>query len=145
ICELRSGPFCHWGRVARRVPAKLGIARSRVSMLNFAATCASAMRRLHSMIPQPRPFLTGICLALLMGLAPCLGCAADTDYHARVVRILQRTPLIDGHNDLPWEIRTRMHGQLAGIDLKTDTSKLRAPTGEAPLMTDIPRLRAGMV
>ncbi|HZO23080.1 MAG TPA: dipeptidase [Steroidobacteraceae bacterium] len=97
------------------------------------------------MIPQSRSFLPGLCLALLAALAPCLGFAADTDYHARLARILQRTPLIDGHNDLPWEIRTRMHGQLAGIDLKSDTSKLRAPTGEAPLMTDIPRLRAGMV
>jgi len=71
--------------------------------------------------------------------------AADTDYHARVVQVLKQTPLIDGHNDLPWEIRERFKGRLAGIDLKSDTSKLAPPPGEAPLMTDIPRLRAGLV
>ncbi|HEY3786905.1 MAG TPA: dipeptidase [Steroidobacteraceae bacterium] len=97
------------------------------------------------MILETRAFLCGVCLALLLGFAPRAGLAADTDYHARVVRILQRTPLIDGHNDLPWEIRTRMHGKLAEIDLKSDTSKLPAPPDGAPLMTDIPRLRAGMV
>jgi membrane dipeptidase len=58
---------------------------------------------------------------------------------------LKQTPLIDGHNDLPWEIRDRFKGRLAGIDLKSDTSKLVPPPGGAPLMTDIPRLRAGLV
>jgi membrane dipeptidase len=53
--------------------------------------------------------------------------------------------LIDGHNDLPWEIRERFHGHLAAIDLKSDTSRLAAPAGSAALMTDIPRLRAGKV
>jgi membrane dipeptidase len=53
--------------------------------------------------------------------------------------------LIDGHNDLPWEIRDRFKGRLANIDLKSDTSKLAPPPGGAPLMTDIPRLRAGLV
>jgi membrane dipeptidase len=71
--------------------------------------------------------------------------AADTDYHARVVQVLKQTPLIDGHNDLPWEIRERFKSRLAGIDLKSDTSKLAPPPGESPLMTDIPRLRAGLV
>jgi membrane dipeptidase len=71
--------------------------------------------------------------------------AAEPDYHARVVQILKQTPLIDGHNDLPWEIRDRFKGRLAGIDLKSDTSKLVPPPGGAPLMTDIPRLRAGLV
>jgi membrane dipeptidase len=71
--------------------------------------------------------------------------AADTDYHARVVQVLKQTPLIDGHNDLPWEIRERFKGRLAGIDLKSDTSKLAVPPDGAPLMTDIPRLRAGLV
>ena len=27
--------------------------------------------------------------------------AADTDYRARVLKVLEQTPLIDGHNDLP--------------------------------------------
>jgi len=76
---------------------------------------------------------------------PVPGLAVDTDYHARVVQILKQTPLVDGHNDLPWEIRERFKGRLATIDLKSDTSKIPAPPDAAPLMTDILRLRAGLV
>ena len=56
--------------------------------------------------------------------APAPGASGGTDYHARVLRVLEQTPLIDGHNDLPWEIRERYKSRLAAIDLKTDTSKL---------------------
>jgi len=70
--------------------------------------------------------------------------AAD-DFAARVDRVLAKTPLIDGHNDLPWELRDRSKGRLATIDLRSDTAKLPVPEGGAPLMTDIPRLRAGRV
>ena len=67
----------------------------------------------------------------------------DTNYEARVERILKQTPLIDGHNDLPWEIRDRFKSRLDGVDLKSDTSKLPPPPDSAPLMTDIVRMRAG--
>jgi membrane dipeptidase len=70
---------------------------------------------------------------------------AANDYQHRVEQVLQQTPLIDGHNDLPWEIRTRFGGGFAKFDLKADTSHLPVPVGEASLMTDIPRLRSGMV
>ena len=46
---------------------------------------------------------------------------------------------------MPWEIRDRFGGDLDAIDLKSDTSKSPTHTGDAPLMTDIPRLRAGHV
>lgn len=51
--------------------------------------------------------------------------------------LLRKTPLIDGHNDLPWQF---LHRKLAleAIDLSSDTRKL-----VPPLLTDIPRLRAG--
>jgi membrane dipeptidase len=57
---------------------------------------------------------------------------------ARVDRILKEVPLIDGHNDLPWQYRERTKNRLADIDLRQDQSKL-----EKPLHTDIPRLRQG--
>jgi membrane dipeptidase len=63
----------------------------------------------------------------------------------RIDRVLAQTPLIDGHNDLPWEIRERFGGDLAKVDLSVDTAKLPAPKGSPPLMTDIPRLRRGHV
>jgi len=79
---------------------------------------------------------------LLLGVSPA---ARADDYQRRVEQILLRTPLIDGHNDLPWEIRDRFKGDFAAVDLRSDTAHLPAPEGAAPLMTDIPRLRAGHV
>ena len=68
----------------------------------------------------------------------------DPKIAARIDRVLTQTPLIDGHNDLPWEIRTRFASKLEGVDLKANTSKLASPEeGGGGLMTDIPRLRAG--
>jgi len=59
--------------------------------------------------------------------------------------VLAATPLIDGHNDLPWEIRVRFKSDLTAFDLNEDTAHLPFPADGAPLMTDIPRLRAGDV
>src|ERR1700709_1454044 len=85
-------------------------------------------------------------LSLLIALA----CAASwvsaaENFPARVDKVLAATPLIDGHNDLPWEIRDRFHSQVTEADFGKDTSHLPHPTDQAALMTDIPRLRAGHV
>jgi membrane dipeptidase len=79
--------------------------------------------------------------------SPLLGAAtpAAQDYSARVAQVLKQTPLIDGHNDLPWEIRERFHSKLTTIDLSKDTSSLPVPAGGIALMTDISRLRHGGV
>lgn len=68
---------------------------------------------------------------------------------ARIDRLLKQSPLIDGHNDLAWELRERYHSDISKIDLAADTSRLPRPAhmpADLPaLMTDIPRLRAGRV
>jgi membrane dipeptidase len=86
-----------------------------------------------------------VVLLAMAATAPLFAAAPETDYHARLVHILRQTPLIDGHNDLPWEIRERFKGRLSAVDLASDTSKLPTPPDASPLMTDIPRLHAGMV
>lgn len=80
-------------------------------------------------------------LAILV-LVPLLGQAAE-DYQRRVERVLATTPLIDGHNDLPWEIRERFKGSVDAVDFRTDLRGLKLQEGQTALMTDIPRLRAG--
>jgi membrane dipeptidase len=82
-----------------------------------------------------------------LGALLCIPLAAwgADDYGHRVALVLLRTPLIDGHNDLPWEIRDRFKSDLTVVDLTSDTRRLPVRAGEAPLMTDIPRLRAGHV
>jgi membrane dipeptidase len=81
-------------------------------------------------------------LALLLAVPAAARAATDAE---RVERVLAQTPLIDGHNDLPWEIRARFGGDLTRIDLAASTAALPAPPDGAPLMTDIPRLRTGRV
>jgi membrane dipeptidase len=85
---------------------------------------------------------TSIRVLGLLLWAPLAAQGAD-DYQHRVEQVLLRTPLIDGHNDLPWEIRDRFKSDLAAVDLKSDTTRLPFPAGASPLMTDIPRLHAG--
>ena len=68
--------------------------------------------------------------------------ADDSEWRAHLPaarELLARHPVIDGHNDLPWEIRKypAAPGDLDAYDLRT-----RAPE---PGDTDIPRLRAGGV
>lgn len=58
----------------------------------------------------------------------------------RVERILAKTPVIDGHNDLPWEIRDAYDFWRKPLDLDSDTSRL-----EARLQTDLPRMKRGGV
>ena len=88
-----------------------------------------------------RACLPGALLCALLLAPPAL---ADDDPQ-RIARILAQTPLIDGHNDLPWEIRSRFASDLGKVDLGRPTDGLPAPEGSPPLMTDIPRLKAGHV
>lgn len=54
----------------------------------------------------------------------------------RARALLARVPLIDGHNDLPWQIRERWEGEVGAVLLDQDLSHL-----EPPLHTDLERLR----
>jgi membrane dipeptidase len=91
-----------------------------------------------------------VCAAAALGAvglfaAQATAAPAPDPIMARVDKVLAKTPLIDGHNDLPWEIRARFQDDIDKIDLSKDTSHLTTAEGDAALMTDIPRLRAGHV
>ena len=81
-----------------------------------------------------------VCLALvsttllLSRLAAQAPAAPATDYRAQALRILKTVPLVDGHNDIPDAIRGR--GGVDSVDFGAT---------QLGLMTDIPKLRAGMV
>jgi membrane dipeptidase len=81
-----------------------------------------------------RAVLLATTAALLTAVAP-----ATAQDEAAARRILERTPLIDGHNDLPWALRQQHGNDPHAVDL---TTNLDASTA---LHTDIPRLRAGGV
>ena len=73
---------------------------------------------------------------LALSPAPAGAQARDPNL-ARAERVLRSTPLVDGHNDLPWRIREdSLHpGDVDAYDLRRTT----------PGMTDLERLRKGML
>ena len=76
-----------------------------------------------------------VALALVACVTPAQeGGATPADV---VARVLAEVPLVDGHNDLPWQYRTRVDNHLARIDLYDTTGF------EPPIHTDLPRLREG--
>ena len=61
----------------------------------------------------------------------------DDDAELTRARVLMReVPLIDGHNDLPWELRTSYAASFDSLDIAKP---------QPAVMTDIPRLRDGLV
>lgn len=92
---------------------------------------------------SPSKLMEGLALVLVVGaLASAESPAAEPVSRPPVVltdearKLHAETLLIDGHNDLPWELRQQARGQFD----KLDVSKVQ-PT----LQTDIPRLRQGGV
>jgi membrane dipeptidase len=78
-----------------------------------------------------------ISAATLPLAAQTTAAASDARYLARAKRVLSQTPLIDGHNDLPWRIRedSIARGNVDAYDLRKHT----------PGHTDLDRLRKGMI
>jgi membrane dipeptidase len=56
----------------------------------------------------------------------------------RIRQLLAEAPIVDGHNDLPWELRQRVSYDLDALDISADTAAIG-------LFTDLPRLAAGGV
>jgi membrane dipeptidase len=79
---------------------------------------------------------------LLLLILPVLAASACTqgvateDHLERARALMREVPLIDGHNDLPWELRTVYGGSFDSLDIATS---------QPDVMTDIPRLEAGLV
>ncbi|XP_071512843.1 uncharacterized protein [Panulirus ornatus] len=59
--------------------------------------------------------------------------------------LLRDTPLFDGHNDLPWNIRKFMHNKLHSFNFTAELKKLRPWSRSSWSHTDLPRLKEGMV
>ena len=76
----------------------------------------------------------------LLLLAAAQAPAPSAQDRARAERVLERAPIIDGHNDLPWGIREHHHAAVESVDLNKDTSKI-----DPPLQTDLARLKRGRV
>ncbi|KAK3885974.1 hypothetical protein Pcinc_009851 [Petrolisthes cinctipes] len=59
--------------------------------------------------------------------------------------LLSESPLIDGHNDLAWNVRMFLHNKLHSFNLSSDLTREK-PWMNSPFShTDLPRLRKGQV
>src|SRR3954453_3757972 len=82
------------------------------------------------------PTRIAILTLLLASAALSQAPAPDAALLERARAIHKRSPLIDGHNDYPWELREKGASDLTRLDIAKP---------QPSLMTDIPRLRAGGV
>jgi len=76
-----------------------------------------------------------LALAVLC-LLPPRGASPQDDLLARARRLHAEVPLVDGHNDNPWQVRERAGGDPAKLDISRP---------QPSLQTDLARLRAGGV
>ncbi|XP_070575856.1 dipeptidase 1-like [Ptychodera flava] len=65
----------------------------------------------------------------------------QSDPLTRAKNLMREVPLVDGHNDLPWQLKSNFDNQLQRLDLNEDTSNKFGSYGH----TDIPRLRQGLL
>ena len=80
-----------------------------------------------------------VAAALVALAAPAAAQQIDSKTQARIDRILKRTPLIDGHNDIAYALFENHDSSVANLADNTETWSKDA------LMTDIARLRKGRV
>lgn len=92
----------------------------------------------HTAGVNRRIVLAAIVTLILMNGNPSMAAAAPDRYLQTVRQILKQVPLIDGHNDVPWQYRKRTSNDFSALDLASDTAHLTPP-----MHSDIPRLRAG--
>ncbi|KAL6468862.1 hypothetical protein MHYP_G00223860 [Metynnis hypsauchen] len=55
------------------------------------------------------------------------------EYKEQALRLMAETPLVDGHNDLPWQLRIQFNNELNSVDLYTLNST----------HTNIPKIKEG--
>jgi len=65
---------------------------------------------------------------------------SDEALNKRVANVLKKTPLIDGHNDLPMHYTMQVQGNLDQMPFTSDLSAIKKPT-----QTDHPRMLQGMM
>ncbi len=92
---------------------------------------------------RPSPLRTALLATLIsagMAATAAQATSAPPTPMERARAVLKVSPVIDGHNDLPWALRTQFGGRSNGVDLR-DEAAARA----AGLDTDFARLKRGGV
>lgn len=89
-----------------------------------------------------------IAAAAGVGVPIALKISAGASFDERLEfasRLLQEVPLIDGHNDLPWNIRKFIHNRLKDFKFDEGLKTVSPWADSAWSHTDLPRLKQGHV
>jgi membrane dipeptidase len=87
-----------------------------------------------------------IVLSIYLPIASRASNLEDPEYRLAVVtQLLKETPLIDGHNDLPWNIRQFVHNKIKTVNFSSDLSQVSPWSSSKWSHTDISRLVKGKV
>lgn len=87
-------------------------------------------------------------LGAALGLPLALGGGGRDTPEQRLVtirRMLRDSPLVDGHNDLAWNVRKFLHNRISDFNLSAGLEGLEPWARSRWSHTDIPRLRLGQV
>ncbi|XP_026325165.1 dipeptidase 1-like [Hyposmocoma kahamanoa] len=86
----------------------------------------------------------GAALALPLALGGG-GRATPEQRLTTIRRMLRDSPLVDGHNDLAWNVRKFLHNKISGFNLSAGLEGIEPWAKSRWSHTDIPRLRLGQV
>ncbi|XP_068178995.1 dipeptidase 1 [Antennarius striatus] len=77
--------------------------------------------------------LLNLSIYVALWIGACAGTTTGDGFMNRALKLMTETPLIDGHNDLPWQLRKQFNNQLEKVDLyNLETTH-----------TNIPKIAAG--
>ncbi|XP_063218220.1 dipeptidase 1-like [Bacillus rossius redtenbacheri] len=108
----------------------------------FRVAAPSSVPRLWWYLAGAAAALLCVTVVVLSVVLPGLQSGAEAPLAG--ARVLDVVPLIDGHNDLPWNLRTLAKDQLRNFSFDSDLS--RDPVWNcSSCFTDLPRLRRGKV
>uniref|UniRef100_A0A6M2DHR6 Dipeptidase n=1 Tax=Xenopsylla cheopis TaxID=163159 RepID=A0A6M2DHR6_XENCH len=125
--------------VTRLSPDATEIHRPKKTESNFKRRCICIVFCVLTVLVA-----SGVGVPFSLGIVP--GARSSTQNRLEIIhKLLKDNPLIDGHNDLPWNLRRYGHGSIAGVNLSSSIASID-PWATSPWsQTDIPRLRKGLL
>lgn len=131
----------------------LTIARLSPSPTHLLSDSTSDLSEKHSVLCQRRCSLRVLVLLAALvsvGVGVPLTLKATTlpsgaQRMQLVATLLHETPLVDGHNDLPWNLRSFVHNEVGNFSFDSDLRQVSPWNSSRWSHTDLPRLRKGQV
>lgn len=118
-------------------------ARGKVNIVIFSG--GVKLRRQHWCFLALVLVVAVICLGVLLPMSGNTGNLTKEQQKNLIAQLLTEVPLVDGHNDLPWNIRQFIHNKLEKVNLSTNIQYAPPWSTSKWSHTDFLRMRKGMV